>query len=297
VHLPSTAATDQLSKCKRIGLFDSGVGGLSVLRRLAQLPGADRRSFVYVGDTARCPYGNRPADEIELFVEQIITWMQRQDVDAIVMACNTSAAMARATAQRVSSVPVFDLIAPTANLLAGSDRKIGVMATASTARSQAFSKAIKAINADAQVIEYSCPELVPIVESGEIDSDVTRSVLAKYADRFEAEGAELVVLGCTHFPFLKRELEKVCQSKIEFIDPAQILSGTNGNDGTAQLTGELYVTGNAAAFAKTAQICLGYIPLPIHAIDISALEACRVDGNFAITNESVTPPVVPSVVQ
>jgi glutamate racemase len=297
VQLPLTQTSDQLARFKRIGLFDSGVGGLSVLRRLGQLPAADKRSFVYVGDTARCPYGNRPAEEIEMFVAQIITWMQRKEVDAIVMACNTSAAMARAIAERVANVPVFDLIAPTADSLANTKQKIGVMATASTARSQAFSRAIKSINPAAQVIEYGCPELVPIVESGAIDTDATRAVLTKYTDKLAEEGVELVVLGCTHFPFLKRELEKVASPQISFIDPAQILSGTNGNDGDAKLSVELFVTGNIAGFAHTAQICLGYMPVPIHSIALSELEACRIDDRFAISNETMTPPVVPSVVQ
>lgn len=300
MHLPATETSkpgDELSKFKRIGLFDSGVGGLSVMRGLSHLPDADKRSFVYVGDTARCPYGNRPAEEIELFVAQIITWMQRKEVDAIVMACNTSAAVAREVAERVSPVPIFDLIAPTANALAGSTQKIGVMATASTARSQAFSKAIKSIDPAAQVIEYGCPELVPIVESGHIDCDATRQVLAKYTDRLADDGVELVILGCTHFPFLKRELEKVSRNKIEFIDPAQILSGTNGNDRNVDLEIELFVTGNIAGFARTAEICLGYMPVPIHSIVVSDLEACRIGDRFAISNESMTPPVVPSVVQ
>ncbi|HEY9773302.1 MAG TPA: glutamate racemase [Planktothrix sp.] len=291
-----TESENQLARFRRIGLFDSGVGGLSVLRRLANLPGAQDRSFVYLGDTARCPYGNREPGEISAFVAQIVTWLETKNVDAIIMACNTSAALARAAADSAAKVPVFDLITAASEAAASRRGKIAVMATASTAKSRAFSRTIAEFNANAQVIEFGCPELVLLAESGQIDSPQALSVLTKYVARLQAEEVETVILGCTHYPFFKRQLESIAGSQMTFLDPAQILSGTNSNESAAHLSGDMYVTGNASSFAATAQICLGYMPWTVNSIEITALERCLCDRLFSIPRESVPAPVAAPVV-
>jgi glutamate racemase len=288
---------NQLTRFKRIGLFDSGVGGLSVLRRLAELPESASRSFVYLGDTARCPYGNRSAEEIALFVGQIVKWLQRLEVEAIVMACNTSAAMARTAADNIATVPVFDLIEPTAEAVAELRGRLGVMATASTVRSRAFSNAIAAKNSKADVIEYGCPDLVPFVESGRIETEECNAVLSRYVERLRADAVETVILGCTHFPFLRRSLERLSENHITFVDPAQILSGTTGAERPPEYRCDLYVTGDPASFTRAAQICQGDMPFHSKHIAIEELEACHSGGAFAIPAESIAPSGATPVVQ
>jgi glutamate racemase len=199
---PTNPSHEILHGCSRVGLFDSGVGGLSVLRQLQTFAasGGQDINFVYFGDTARCPYGNRTAGEISAYVHEIISWLNRQNVDAIVMACNTSAALAHESACASTTVPILDLISPTASYAIQSATKIGVMATASTVRSKAFSKAIQSLNPALEVIEVGCPELVPIVESGRFEDPATSVILSRYIKEFQDQEIDALILGCTHFP-------------------------------------------------------------------------------------------------
>ena len=274
----SGVETNQLLRtCSRIGLFDSGVGGLSVLRELQGFSASSGRKmeFVYVGDTARCPYGNRSADEIRLFVEEIVLWLNEKRVDAVIMACNTSAALALPYAKHVSHVPVIDLIGPTASHVVEIATKIGVMATAATVRSRAFSRAITALNPDAELIELGCPDLVPIIESGKIDEPETMNVLKKYIDTMKAEKVDAIILGCTHFPFLRRRIQQLAGDEIRIIDPAESLtaeskgvlkrffSETAIGDANisfkqdVSLNTEFHVTGSISQFNLAASKCLG----------------------------------------
>lgn len=276
-----------------IGLFDSGVGGLSVLRQLESHftthGEAQSYRFLYVGDTARLPYGNRPSQEIKTFVEEIVGWLSAKGAQQIIMACNTSAALAYSVACAQTKAPVFDLIRPTAEHLAKSARgkqKIGVLATNSTAKSQAFSKTIKEFTDDLEVIEIGCPELVGIVESGAIDSDETNKILSKYTTQLEKAGVDSVVLGCTHYPFLARPLSALLPEHVQLVDPAALMvrslsknrassSSNFANANNAEITKEIYVTGPLADFAKSAEVCLGQAPGTIYGITLQDLQAAR----------------------
>jgi glutamate racemase len=251
-----------------IGLFDSGVGGLSVLRQLEKLSArSDGRQyrFVYVGDTARCPYGNRESREIDKFVEEIIGWLLLHNCDHVVMACNTSAALSLAHAKRMSPVPVHNLIVPTAQHIAANYRKVGVLATYSTIKSRAFSRAVRKLNSQVEVVEIACPDLVPLVESGFIDGEQTGHVLSQYANQLRKDGVEAVVLGCTHFPFLSGALRELLPETIELIDPAKLL--LQEFDSTLRLIdcakpafgqrASMFVTGDVDSFAGAAMRCLG----------------------------------------
>lgn len=256
-----------------IGMFDSGVGGLSVLRQLehlnGQMPLSGRVRFIYLGDTARCPYGNRQPKEIVVFAKQIVDWLINAGADRIVIACNTSAARAGSTIRVRSSVPIHDLITPTAEHVAKLDGKVAVLATHSTVRSAAFSKAIARLNPSLDVIEIACPELVPLVESGQIKSATARNVLWNYVKDFDAQQVRSIVLGCTHYPFLAEPLRSMLPAQITLIDPADYLLATlqgaltpgsgrtpPGNYHDAVLT-KFFVTGSTVSFAQTAAICLG----------------------------------------
>lgn len=213
------------SELNSIGLFDSGVGGLSVLRALSQIDPDRSKRFVYLGDTARCPYGNRSQNEIATFVTEIVFWLATQKVEAVVMACNTSAAMARDVATSVTPLPVYDLIGSTAQYVADCKmQRIGVLATAGTVRSKAFSHAIARLNSAAEVVEVACPELVPIVEGGTADHPETIDVLNKLCRPLLDAKVESVILGCTHFPFLEKQLQQVADGRFSLIDPAVLLA-------------------------------------------------------------------------
>jgi glutamate racemase len=261
---------------KTIGLFDSGVGGLSVLYQLEQalaLSGAHGLShtrFVYVGDTARCPYGGRESKEIISFNDQISSWLLGKDIDALVIACNTSAAHAAANLRSQLSIPVYDLIEPTAKALAGSAGKIGVLATAATVGSRAFTKAINNYDSSLKVVEIACPDLVFAVEKGLVSLNQSSSLIGKYVDQLIAENVETVILGCTHFPFLQPAFRALLPGHIGLIDPAQYLasqlfvkndasplsSATLVAESATLSSKEFYVTGSPQSFVEAALTCL-----------------------------------------
>lgn len=283
-----TRSRSLLEKYSRIGLFDSGVGGLSVLRHLAALPG--KRDFVYLGDTARCPYGNRDAAEITMYVDQIVRWLLKQDVEAIVMACNTSAAIAYNVAQQISSVPVYDLISPTALYTAALGGRAGVMATASTARSRAFSRAIKAVAPQKEVVEYGCPDLVPLIESGNTETSARQKVLQPYVQQLAKDGVKELILGCTHFPFLRRDIESLTRGKVTIIDPAEVLSGLSGQC-EGHLSCRFYVTGDPQAFARAASVCLEQSIADVQVVSVEQLTVTVLE-DVAVRTTSVPSPVV-----
>lgn len=279
----------RLSECRRIGLLDSGVGGLTVLSKLKRLlgkgslPSTTERQFIYLGDTARCPYGNREPDELVRFVTEIVGWLTNQGVDGIVLACNTSASVALEVATAIAGVPVFDLIGPTADYVAQLGGKVVNLATAATAKSRSFSKAIHKVAPDLEVLDIGCPELVPIIERAEIFLPSTVDVLRKYADLISDERAEIVVWGCTHFPFLKESFTELLPKGIIMIDPADVLCGALTNDvrGEDIVAGRshtdsqctIYVTGDCVEFGRTATSLLGYIPGTICSITTDELVA------------------------
>ena len=263
---------EQLKNCRRIGLFDSGVGGLTVLDKLIRLSSSEPangsispsqlQEFVYLADTARCPYGNRPSSDIETFIVEIMNWLVAKNVDGIVVACNTSASVALEATRHLCPVPIFDLIVPTAQYVASLGRRVGVMATTATVRAQAFAKAIHAVDPEIEVVEIACPDLVPVIERGEIRTDSTLALLKKYAQTLSKEKVEVLIWGCTHFPFLSEPFETLLERKLILVDPAQVLVGHSElreiEVGQPEFKHAVYVTGDPFEFARTASICLGY---------------------------------------
>ena len=266
-----TSLATSWSRIRKIGLFDSGLGGLSVLRSFLARPESRGKEFIYVGDTLRCPYGDRPEEEISLFVRQMASWLLQQDIDLLVMACNTSAALVRDELIACSAAPVLDLLESTAGYIGGSALKnVGVIATASTARRQAFTKSIKASAPNVDVVEIGCPLLVPVVEAGLADSDEALNALRPYVEQLLQAGVDSIVYGCTHYPFLenslRRALKELNAEHVEVIDPAEQLTGAlfgarpmlvpieNENETTRRLV----TTGDANNFARIASRCLGY---------------------------------------
>jgi glutamate racemase len=254
------------------------------------------RQFIYLGDSARCPYGNRNPQEIARFVKEIITWLIGQGVDGIVIACNTSASVALEQARSLSSVPVFDLITPTALHLAKLGGKVGVMATAATAKSGAFSRAVRKVSPEMEVLELACSELVPIIEKGEIALSTTAEILRNYADLLVKERVDVLVWGCTHFPFLTQTMANFLPKEIAMLDPADVLCGLLDGDAVAALGSQgrkpmqsncsIYVSGDQQRFAHNAKSYLGYLPGTINGVSVAELVSLVEPSNTESKNTS-----------
>ena len=186
-----------------IGVFDSGIGGLTVARELMhQLPG---ESILYVGDTARVPYGPKSPETVRRYSREIGAFLCEQGVKAVVIACNTATAHALDTLRAALPVPVIGVVEPGAHaaVAASRSRHIGVIGTAGTINSFAYERAIRAMAPDAVITSRACPLFVPLVEEGWIDHEVTRLVARDYLQPLANAGVDTLVLGCTHYPLLK----------------------------------------------------------------------------------------------
>ncbi|MDR1853443.1 MAG: glutamate racemase, partial [Azoarcus sp.] len=204
-----------------IGVFDSGIGGLTVVRALMErLP---LESIVYFGDTARVPYGVKSVATICQFTAQIVDFLLRQEVKMLIVACNTMAAVAsRVVAARANGVPVIDVIeaGSRAAVAVGQGGRIGVIGTPTTVNSNAYARRIAGLDARARVYSQSCPLFVPLVEEGWLDHPVTKLTAQEYLRPVLAEDVGSLVLGCTHYPLLKPLLREVVGEKVKLIDSA-----------------------------------------------------------------------------
>lgn len=206
------------SKPSPIGIFDSGVGGLTVLREIyRQIP---NESIIYFGDTARLPYGSRSREEILYFVRQILTWMEDQGVKMVMMACNTSSALALDIVQQEYSFPILGLIRPGAQAAARSGQNIGIIATEATAKSNAYLHAIQELNPSCRVHQVGCPEFVPIVEKNHIQQPYALKTVRKYLAPLVEAKIDTLVYGCTHYPHLAPVLQNVLPASMRYVDPA-----------------------------------------------------------------------------
>ena len=203
-----------------IGVFDSGVGGLTVLQALtALLPHED---FIYVGDTARVPYGTKSAESVRRFSLEIARFLKGRGVKMLVVACNTASALALTELHKAMPFPVLGVIEPGAHAaLAGSTGgRVGVIGTEATIRSGAYEKALHRLSPGLRVISRACPLFVPLVEEGWVDHPVARAVARIYLEPLLQCNVDTLVLGCTHYPLLKPTLKKVV-GRVKLIDSAE----------------------------------------------------------------------------
>jgi glutamate racemase len=204
-----------------IGVFDSGIGGLTVAAALRELLPSE--NIFYIGDTARVPYGGKSQETIERYSVEISGLLLAEDAKAIVVACNTASALAVPHLQRLFKVPVVGVIAPGAEAAVAATRtgRIGVIATRATVYSRAYERAIHGLLPDAHVIATPCPLLVPLIEEGWLDDAVTDQVIQRYLEKLVAEKVDTLVLGCTHYPLLHAAIKKFVGAGIQLVDSAQ----------------------------------------------------------------------------
>jgi glutamate racemase len=203
---------------RRIGIFDSGVGGLTVLKALyQQLP---HEPILYFGDTDRVPYGTRTPSEIVQFSQEILTWMARQNVKMVLMACNTSSALALETVRSQFDFPILGLILPGAKAAVRQGKRIGTIATPATAQSGAYRQAMLEIDSSVRVWEIGCPEFVPLIEQNRLHDAYTAKVARSYLQPLIDRQIDTLVYGCTHYPHLEPLLRQILPSTVKLVDPA-----------------------------------------------------------------------------
>ena len=248
-----------------IGVFDSGVGGLTVLREIHRKLPAE--STIYLGDTARCPYGPRPLAQVKQFAFEIMDFFMQRDVKLVVVACNTATAAALNDVRQAFPVPVVGVIRPgaEAGALASRNRKIGVVATEGTIKSRSYFDNIKDINPAAEVYEQACPALVDLVEAGLAAAPETEQELRRYLAPLQAKGVDTLILGCTHYPLLREPVEGILGQEITVVDSAATTAAAtrlivevnrleNGDEPTIH---ELYSTSPSSHFAGIAERMFG----------------------------------------
>ncbi len=204
-----------------IGIFDSGIGGLTVARAIYErLP---HESTVYFGDTARVPYGPKSPDTVRRYSLEILDWLLRQQVKAVVVACNTSTAHALDTLQQHSPVPVIGVIEPGARAAgsASTAGPIGVIGTAGTIASNAYARAIQRRRPEAAVEQRACPLFVPLVEEGWFDHPAAELIAREYLKPLREARVDTLVLGCTHYPLLKPLIQQVMGEEVRLIDSGE----------------------------------------------------------------------------
>jgi glutamate racemase len=265
-----------------IGVFDSGMGGLTVLHEcLVTLPHED---FVYLGDGARLPYGPRPLEEIRRFASEIAGYLEQQGVKLVVAACNSATAAALPNLQRQLSVPALGVLAPEAHaaVLATRNRRIGLLATEATVASGRYTELVHALDAGAEVVAVACPRLVPLIEGDETFGEEMTAAVREYATPLKDADVDTVILGCTHYPLIRPIFQRVFGRGVTLVFSAEETArevaetlerkGIENDDGR-EGTYRFLTTGDPALFRTLGR---RFLQLPIDRaehVEISTLEA------------------------
>ncbi|NMA12883.1 MAG: glutamate racemase [Chloroflexi bacterium] len=209
-----------MQKQDPIGIFDSGVGGLTVMRHLVRI--LPQEHMVYFGDTARVPYGNKSQETVLHYTRQITRFLQGKRVKAIMIACNTASAYALAEVEKDLSIPIIGVIQPGAEAASAATRngRIGIIGTNATIGSGAYETCLHAIHPSAKIITKPCPLFVPFVEEGLTDSPMTDMVINHYLSEIKAQDIDTLLLGCTHYPMMRPAIERYMGESVACIDPA-----------------------------------------------------------------------------
>lgn len=249
-----------------IGIFDSGVGGLTVLKEIVKA--VPQEDTIYLGDTARVPYGTKSPETVTRYARQIASFLVRRDIKLLVVACNTASAVSLEALEAELPIPVVGVIEPGARRAVSVTRsgKVGVIGTEGTIKSSAYTKAIKRLAPEIEVLTQPCPIFVPLAEEGWTDNDVARLTAAHYLQGLKDAGVDTLVLGCTHYPLLKKVIAEVMGSDVRLVDSAEetartvadILAARGGlRPSTEMGNHHYYVTDVPAGFIKVGNRFLG----------------------------------------
>jgi glutamate racemase len=256
-----------------IGVFDSGVGGLTVLSEIRRRLPAE--ATVYLGDNARTPYGPRPADEVRRFTLDCTRWLLAQDIKALILACNTATSHALDDVRAMSPVPVLGVVRPGAVTAAASTRSghVGVIATAGTVQSDAYPAAINEADPSLRVSQQACPDLVPLVEAGKLEGPEPEAALSGYLGQLMGADPQIdtLLLGCTHYPLLRPLIERAVGPAVAVVDSAftsalaaedllDALGARSPADPGESLTGggnRIATTGDVTGFSVVAELLFG----------------------------------------
>ncbi len=261
-------------KKQPIGIFDSGLGGLTILKALReQLPHED---FIYFGDTANVPYGSKSKQTVTRFSAAIAHFLETQHVKLIVIACNTASALALNELRKQCHTPVLGVIEPgaLAAVAATKNHKIAVLGTEATVRSKAYAKAVLKKMPAAQIVQQACPLFVPLVEENYTRTEAARLIANDYLACVKHAHADTLILGCTHYPILKPMLAKLLGKNVCLVDPAQttalavekFLGSSKEQKGKGRLT--VYASDDPARFKRLASCLLG---TPIKTVHLKKL--------------------------
>lgn len=253
-------------KSSPIGVFDSGIGGLTVLKEI--LRESPNESTIYLGDTARVPYGIRSPETVIRYSFENTKFLSTKEIKLLVVACNTASSVSLDAIKNRISIPVIGVIEPGAKaaVVATKNKKIGVIGTEATVKSGSYAKAIKSIDGDIEVFGLACPLFVPLVEEGWTEGSIVTMIAEKYLEGIKGRGIDTVVLGCTHYPLLKKVIADVMEEGVKLIDSAietsreirtilEVLDLKSEEEGG--YSREFYVTDSPERFLKVGEQFLG----------------------------------------
>ncbi|MCG9968719.1 glutamate racemase [Pelotomaculum terephthalicicum JT] len=249
-----------------IGLFDSGIGGLTVFREVNRI--LPNESVVYYGDTAHVPYGSRSFEELIYFAGRIVAYLVEQKIKYVIFACNTSSALSLPVLKKIYSLPMMGLVQPGAAeaLRLTRNRKAGVIATEVTIKTRAYEKALKALDGNVEVVSLAAPLLVPLVETGDPNTQPAAAVVRESLAPLRGAGIDTLILGCTHYPFLKGLIASEMGPEVRLVDPAgaTVRSAAKEMAGLGLLAAggavpahRFVVSGDPEAFREKARLFMG----------------------------------------
>ena len=254
-----------------IGVFDSGVGGLTVVREIMRnLPNEE---IVYFGDTARVPYGSKSKETVTRYSRQIVRFLQSKEVKAIVVACNTASAYALETIKKELNIPIIGVVEPGARVACETtvNDRIGVIGTEATVHSGIYTSFIRRQKPDVQVVSKACPLFVPLVEEGWLKDPITMEVARRYLEELLQYDIDTLILGCTHYPLLRSTVQKIVGEKVNLVNPAyetardlkkllerEGLSNPDHETDPSEMDHRFYVSDAAEKFNKFANSILPY---------------------------------------
>lgn len=248
---------------KPIGVFDSGVGGLTVVKEIKKL--LPKEEIIYLGDTARVPYGTRSKETIIKFSYQNAVFLTNKNIKCLIIACNTSSVYAYNYLKKIIHIPVFDVVNPVVdNLSTKSIKKIGIIATKATIRSNIYEKYFRKRNVKVKIYKKACPLFVPIIEEGEIKGDLINRVAARYLSNYKNIDLNALILGCTHYPLIKGVIKKILNNNIKLVNPGYELAKNlkyylekSNNLRVIKPSDRYYLTDITDSFLKISSIFLG----------------------------------------